>query len=93
MMSPCVTATHTAPAPCSASSAASCRRIAATDRACMAAIDSPPGNTASDGWVCTTDHNGSWASSSRRPPLPLPVVALDDVRLEPQRTAPAGAPR
>ena len=68
MMSPWLTATHTAPAPCSASSAASCRRIAATDRACMAAIDSPPGNTAADGWVCTTDHSGSWASSlSGRP--------------------------
>ena len=72
MMSPCVTATHTAPAPCSASSAASCRRIAATARACIAAIDSPPGKTAADGWFCTTDHSGSLASSLRVRPCHCP---------------------
>jgi len=68
MTSPWLTATHTAPGPCSASTAASCRRIAATARACMPAMDSPPGKTTADGWVCTVAHRGSVARSlSARP--------------------------
>ena len=52
MMSPWLTAAQTAPGPCCDSNAASSRRIAATDLACIAAIDSPPGNSAADGWLC-----------------------------------------
>ncbi len=47
---------------------ASRRRTAVTARACMAAIDSPPGKAAADGWVCTIFHSFSLASSlSGRP--------------------------
>ena len=68
MTSPWLTATHTAPGPCSASIAASWRRTAATARACIAAIDSPPGNAAADGWAWTVAQSFSRASSlSGRP--------------------------
>ena len=89
MMSPWLTATHTAPGPCSASNAASCRRIAATDRACMAAMDSPPGNLAADGCVCTTDQMllGEFAEGAA---LPVAVVALGDALLDQRPGAPAG---
>ena len=68
MMSPWLTATHTAPAPCSASTAASRRRTADTARACIATIDSPPGNVAADGCAWTVAQSFSLASSlSGRP--------------------------
>ena len=63
MRSPWLTAAQTAPGPCSASTAASCARTAATTRACIAAIASPPGKTTADGWVCTVFHSGSLSSS------------------------------
>ena len=54
--------------PYSASKAVSCRRIAATDRACIAAMDSPPGKTTADGCDCTAAHRSRVARSlSMRP--------------------------
>ncbi|KZX19834.1 hypothetical protein ACH61_03066 [Rathayibacter tanaceti] len=68
IVSPWLTAAHTAPAPCSSATAASCRRIADTARACMASSPSPPGNTTAEGWFCTVAHSGSFARSrSGRP--------------------------
>ena len=68
MTSPWLTATQTAPAPCSASTAASRRRTASTARACICGIDSPPGNVAADGLVCTVFQSACLASSfSGRP--------------------------
>jgi len=68
MMSPCATAAQTAVGPCSSVTRASHRRTASTERACIAASDSPPGNTAAAGCRCTVCHNGSSASSfSDRP--------------------------
>ena len=81
MMSPWLTATQTAPGPCSASTAASRRRTAATARACIAAIDSPPGNAAADGWVCTVFQSFSLASSLSARPCHVAVVALGDAAL------------
>ena len=63
MMSPWLTATQTAPGPCSASTSASWRRTASTARACMADIDSPPGKAAAEGWAWTVRHSFSLASS------------------------------
>ena len=63
MMSPWLTATHTAPGPCSASTAASWRRTASTARWRIATIDSPPGNAAADGWRWTVAQSFSFASS------------------------------
>ena len=71
-MSPWVTATHTAPAPCSASMAASRRRTALTARACIAGSDSPPGNVAADGCDCTVFQSFSFASSRNGRPCHSP---------------------
>ena len=65
-------AAQTAFAPCSSATAASCRRIAATERACIPASPSPPGKTAADGWFCTTDHSGSLARSRSERPCHCP---------------------
>ena len=68
MTSPWLTATQTAPAPCSASSAASRRRTAATARACMAASTRRPGRSTADGCAWTVVQSFSLASSlSARP--------------------------
>ncbi len=72
MTSPWLTATHTAPGPCSASMAASWRRIAATARACIPAMDSPPGKTTADGCAWTVFQRSSVASSLRGRPCQSP---------------------
>ena len=60
------------------STAASRRRTASTARACICGSDSPPGNVAADGLVCTVFHSASRASSRELAPLPLAVVALGE---------------
>ena len=72
MTSPWLTATQGASAPCSAATRASQRRTAATERAAMPDIDSPPGNVTAEGWACTVRHSGSLASVLSVPPVHSP---------------------
>ena len=60
--SPWETASHTAFSPLSASTAASRSRIADTARADISGSDSPSGNRAPEGWVCTVRQSFSLAS-------------------------------
>src|SRR6266487_1274327 len=60
--SPWLHTSHSAPGPCSALTRASQSRTAATARADIAAIGSPPGKVAADGCCWTTFHSGSLAS-------------------------------
>ena len=68
MTSPWLTASQTAPSPCSWVMRASWRVMAATPRSCMARIDSPPGKVAAEGCDCTVFQSFSLARSfSGRP--------------------------
>ena len=72
MTSPWLHASHTDCGPQAAAMRASWRRIAATARACIPARPSPSGNTAAEGWACTTFQSGSFASVLSEPPVQLP---------------------
>ena len=74
--SPWLDATQIASAPCSAVILASQSRIAATPRACMSRIDSPPGNVTPLGWACTAFQSGSLASCLELATGPVAVPAL-----------------
>jgi hypothetical protein len=97
MMSPWLQASQTASGPADSEIRASHSRTADTARDCAPASASPssPGNTAADGWACTTFHSGCLARSLSGLPVQSPyrtsasLGSSDDLRERPGSTAAA----